>query len=174
VASSGDLYIPTEQGTIYSVKAATGHVNWKFTAGSKLLYAPAVANDKVYFTDLDGNLHAINQADGKQAWKVTAGSGAVFPPAVAGGQVYVCSSLFLQAFDAASGTPAWYFSPPNYGIVEATPAAVDGTVVVGCSDNSLYAIKALSSHATRSCKDPAGRRMGIVRPKAPGPRLGSS
>ncbi len=64
-------------------------------------------------------------------------------PAAGNGQVYFCSGLNMQAFDATSGTPSWYFAPPNYAITQATPAAADGTVYVGCTDGNLYAIKSL-------------------------------
>lgn len=144
VISGGTLYVSTEAGPVYSVNTASGHQNWKFDVGGEILTVPAVADGKVYVSDIDGNLHAINAADGKQAWRATVTVGS-FGPAASGGQVYSCSSLVLQAFDAASGNPTWFFSPPNYGLPWATPAVANGTVVVGCSDSNLYAIKALSS-----------------------------
>ena len=149
VISDGTLYVSTEAGTVYSVNTASGHQNWKFDAGAQILTVPTAADGKVYVNDIDGNLHAINAADGKQAWRATVTAGA-FGPAAGGGQVYSCSSLVLQAFDAASGNPTWFFSPPNYGLPWGTPALANGTVVVGCSDSSLYAIKALSPHAAPS------------------------
>jgi eukaryotic-like serine/threonine-protein kinase len=139
--SDGTLYAATESGTLYSVNTANGHQNWKFDAGSEVLTVPTIADGKAYLSDIDGNLHAINAADGKQAWRATVTAGA-FGPAAGGGQVYSCSSLVLQAFDAASGNPTWFFSPPKYGLPYATPAVANGTVVVGCSDGSLYAIRA--------------------------------
>jgi outer membrane protein assembly factor BamB len=141
VIGGGSIYVATLSGTVYSVNAATGHQNWKFNAGTQLSSAPAIADGKVYVTDTDGNLRAIGAADGKQAWRASVTAGA-FGPAAGGGQVYSCSGLVLQAFDAASGTPTWFFSPPKYGLPYATPAVANGTVIVGCSDNSLYAIKA--------------------------------
>jgi outer membrane protein assembly factor BamB len=141
VIGGGAIYVATLSGTVYSVNAATGHQNWKFNVGTQLSSAPAVADGKVYVTDSDGNLRAISAADGKQAWRASVTAGA-FGPAAGGGQAYSCSGLVLQAYDAASGRPTWFFSPPKYGIPYATPAVANGTVVVGCSDKSLYAIKA--------------------------------
>jgi outer membrane protein assembly factor BamB len=47
----------------------------------------------------------------------------------------------LQAYDAGSGTPSWYFQSQT-GIPFASPAVADGTVVVGSSNGSVYGIRA--------------------------------
>jgi Protein kinase domain/PQQ-like domain len=139
-ATNGHVYVGTKDGTLHSVNATTGHRDWSFPGSSDLLAAPAVADGMVFVTDLDGNLRAIKAATGKQAWRASV-TAAPFGPAAGNGQVYLSTSLNLQAWDAASGTPSWYFQPPNFKIVQATPAVADGTVYVGCTDGNLYAIK---------------------------------
>jgi outer membrane protein assembly factor BamB len=146
----GHVYVGTKSGTLHSVTAATGHRDWSFPGSSDLLATPVVADGMVFIVDTSGNLRAINADNGKQAWRnsVTA---AVFAPAAGNGQVYLSTALTMQAWDATSGKPSWYFQPPNYKIVQATPAVADGTVYVGCSDYNLYAIKALPSSRTEAC-----------------------
>jgi serine/threonine protein kinase/outer membrane protein assembly factor BamB len=139
--SNGHVYVGTKSGTLHSVNAATGQRDWSFPGSGDLLAAPVAADGMVFFVDTDGNLRAINAATGKQTWR-TSVTAAVFAPAAGNGQVYLSCSLTMQAWDAASGTPNWYFQPPNYKIVQATPAVADGTVYVGCTDDNLYAIKA--------------------------------
>jgi outer membrane protein assembly factor BamB len=141
--SNGHVYVGTQKGTLHSVNAATGHRDWSLPGSGDLLTTPVVSEGMVFIVDIRGNLRAISAGTGKQAWQAPVTAGA-FGPAAANGQVYLSTALTLQAWDATSGQPSWYFQPPNYKIVEATPAVADGTVYVGCTDYNLYAIKALS------------------------------
>ena len=62
--------------------------------------------------------------------------------AAAGGRVYYSTALALQALDAASGSPVWAFAPGGTTEFLSTPAVAGGLVLIGCHDDSLYAVKA--------------------------------
>jgi outer membrane protein assembly factor BamB len=147
--------VGTQKGTLHSVNATTGHRDWSLPGSGDLLTPPVVSEGMIFIVDLNGNLRAINADTGKQAWQAPVTAGA-FGPAAANGQVYLSAALTMQAWDATSGKPSWYFQPPNYKIVQATPAVADGTVYVGSSDYNLYAIKALSGAATWAPGSPVG------------------
>jgi serine/threonine protein kinase/outer membrane protein assembly factor BamB len=157
--SDGHVYVGTQKGTLHSVNATTGHRDWSLPGSGDLLTPPVVSEGMIFIVDLNGNLRAINADTGKQAWQAPVTAGA-FGPAAANGQVYLSAALTMQAWDATSGKPSWYFQPPNYKIVQATPAVADGTVYVGSSDYNLYAIKALSGAATWAPGSPV-RPVGI-------------
>jgi outer membrane protein assembly factor BamB len=60
---------------------------------------------------------------------------------VAGGKVYVSTGIALQELDAKSGDAGWSYSPPGYGTFASTPAAAGGLVFIGCTNDSLYALR---------------------------------
>lgn len=47
----------TTGGTLYSVNATTGHLNWSYSTGNELESDPVAADGAVYVTDTSGNLH---------------------------------------------------------------------------------------------------------------------
>jgi outer membrane protein assembly factor BamB len=88
----------------------------------------------VFVSGRDGFLNALSAADGRVVWRTayspTLGSSA----AVAGEAIYVVSEIgYLWAFDAAGGSPLWWF---DTGAEAAAPPVVfDGTVYVGTGHN---------------------------------------
>jgi outer membrane protein assembly factor BamB len=140
VAGNGDLYVGTAGGTLYSVDARNGQVNWSHAMGSELESDPVVADGTVYVTGTGGKLYAIT-AGGKVAWQHASAAGTA-GPAVAGGKVYVSTNLALQELDAKSGDAGWSYSPPDYGAFVSTPAVAGGLIFIGSTDNSLYALRA--------------------------------
>jgi outer membrane protein assembly factor BamB len=140
------VYLGTISGTLYSVATATGKVRWTYPVGTGMDSNLAVLGGMVYLKDNNGNLQAVSTASGKQVWSrgvVATGFAGV---ATAGGRVYFSTLLAIQALDAKSGDPVWAFSPSGTmsGSAEflSTPVVANGMVLVGCSDNNLYAIPA--------------------------------
>jgi outer membrane protein assembly factor BamB len=56
--------------------------------------------------------------------------------------VYVSTGIALQELDARSGDAGWSFSPPGSGAFVSTPAVAGGLVFIGCTDDSIYALRA--------------------------------
>jgi len=140
VAGGGDVYVGTTSGTLYCADAATGHLKWSYATGNELEAAPAVTNDMVYLTDTGGNLYAITAASGKLAWRHPSAPG-LAGPAAANGKVYVSTGTAVQELDGTSGDAGWSYSPPNVGAFASTPAVAGGLVFIGCTDDSLYALR---------------------------------
>lgn len=141
VVGGGDIYVGTTGGTLYSVDAKTGHVNWSYPTGNELESAPVVAGGIVYAADTSGKLYAI-KAGGKPAWQHASAPGGIAGPAVARGKVYVSTGIAVQELDARSGDAGWSYSPPDSGAFASTPAAAGGLVFIGCTDDSIYALRA--------------------------------
>jgi outer membrane protein assembly factor BamB len=115
-------------------------VNWSYPTGNELESAPVVADGTVYVADTSGKLHAITLA-GKSAWQHASAPG-LAGPAVAHGKVYVSTGIAVQELDAKSGDAGWSFSPPGSGAFVSTPAVAGGLVFIGCTDDSIYALRA--------------------------------
>ena len=139
------IYLGTTSGTLYSVAAATGRVLWTYRSGSGMESDPVAANGIVYVKDNSGNVVAIS-ASGKKVWARGSVNTGFAGLTVASGRIYYSTALAIQALDAKSEAPVWAFTPSGAGSGGAeflsTPVVANGFVLVGCSDNSLYAIQA--------------------------------
>jgi outer membrane protein assembly factor BamB len=58
------VYVGSDDGNVYALKAATGVKLWSFLTGGDVYSSPAVANRVVYFGSEDGNVYALNAATG--------------------------------------------------------------------------------------------------------------
>jgi outer membrane protein assembly factor BamB len=147
------LYFGSEDGTVYSLDAANGDVQWTYKAGGAVKGAVAMDGDgRLFFGDYNGQVTALRRADGKQLWK-TGTSGGAFglksgnfyaTPAVAYGRVYIGNTDgFVYSFGARDGKLAWRHKTGGY--VYSSPAISPvrgGTVYVGSYDGKLYAFDA--------------------------------
>jgi outer membrane protein assembly factor BamB len=142
----GSIYLGTTSGTLYSVAAASGQVSWTYSAGSALESSLAAANGMVYLKDTNGNLQAVSAASGKKVWARAAVPTGFAGVTAAAGRIYYSTALAIQALDGKSGAPVWAFTSSGAasgdGTFLSTPVVANGLVLVGCGDNSLYAIQA--------------------------------
>jgi outer membrane protein assembly factor BamB len=142
IVDSGSIYLPSDDGALYSVSATDGKQNWHYQTVGAFLSEPVVANGMVYVIDDHGTLHAVNAASGKRSWSHTAGVGGGVGAAVADGTLYFSAGQSVQAVDAKTGSTTWSYTPPSSVEFYTTPAVGSGLVFIGASDDSLYAIRA--------------------------------
>jgi outer membrane protein assembly factor BamB len=142
VISDGAIYITSNSGMLYSLKAASGDSNWSYPAGASQLSTPVTAGGMVYVTDDSGKLHAIRATGGKQAWTHQVISSGEIGPAVSGGMLYVSAGQALLALDAKTGDTVWSYTAPTSGAFVSTPAVARGLVFSGSTNDNLYAIRA--------------------------------
>jgi outer membrane protein assembly factor BamB len=124
-------------GQIY---AADGDIKWSYTTGSRILSAPAIANDgTIYNGSNDSYLYALNP-DGSLKWKFKTGGQVWSSPAVASdGTIYVGSNDGKLYALSSDGLLKWFFQTGDQ--VGAPAIASDGTIYVGSYDKSLYALE---------------------------------
>ncbi|MDZ4288359.1 MAG: PQQ-binding-like beta-propeller repeat protein, partial [Prosthecobacter sp.] len=163
---AGDLVLfgSSADDQVYALEAATGRIRWRFFTEGPVRFAPAAWKDRVFVASDDGCLYALALADGKVLWKHRAGPGSQrvlgnermishWParggPVVWEDKVYYSAGIwpsdgvFLQALDAATGSPVWTNSESG-GIFMAQPhggaEAVSGVAPQGyllATDTSL-------------------------------------
>lgn len=142
----GSIYLGTTSGTVYSIATANGKVTWTYHSGTGMASNLAVANGMVYLKDNNGNVQAVSAANGKNVWSRAAVPTGFAGVTVAAGRVYYSTALAIQALDAKYGAPVWAFTPSGgaSGGSEflSTPVIANGLVIVGSTDNNLYAIQA--------------------------------
>ena len=105
------LFVPSADGNLYALDAATGLVRWRFAAGAPVLSEPLVApagqQDYVVFCAGD-QLLALDAATGQLAWSVP-GRGFFAGRAACDGQrVYTAAADgYARAHDLRTGREAW-------------------------------------------------------------------
>ena len=148
------IYLGSENGTVYSMRAGDGAVRWKFKASGAVKSGLALANGKLFFGDYGGRVYAIRQADGGQVW-ATGTKGGKFglrsgqfysTPAVAYGRVYIGNTDGkMYSFASSNGKLAWTKGTGSYVYSSPAVAQVPGmkpTVYFGSYDGKFYALDA--------------------------------
>jgi outer membrane protein assembly factor BamB len=92
--ADGVLYVPTYEGDLLALDAATGATLWVAAAGTRLYEQPAVAGGVVFVASGDGTLSAFAAAGCGAAtcpplWSTAVGTSITGAPAVSDGRVYV-------------------------------------------------------------------------------------
>jgi outer membrane protein assembly factor BamB len=165
------VYFGDQNGTVYSLRARDGHVNWTYSAHGAVKGGPSLAYGRLYFGDYAGRAYALNPNNGHQIWAVTTsggdfgfGSGNFYStPAVAFGRVYMGNTDGrVYSFGARTGQVAWATTTGAY--VYASPAVADipgvgPTVYEGSYDGNFYAFNAQSG-AIRWSHSVGGRISG--------------
>jgi polyvinyl alcohol dehydrogenase (cytochrome) len=69
---AGKLFVGSEDGTVYSLDAATGCMWWSFRASTTVKTAISIGDQgrTAFFGDTNGFIYAVNVADGSVVWKV--------------------------------------------------------------------------------------------------------
>ncbi len=125
----GLVYIPSADGTLYAMDAATGKVIWNDSGGGYGGDSPAVANGLVV---VGGNaVSAFDAATGAPVWSVPVTRFTIGEPTIDGSVVYLgdCDGVMF-AIDLTSGAELW--SKSGLGNCIGTSAAAgDGRIYFG-------------------------------------------
>ena len=60
-AVAGGIYVGSENGKLYALKASTGTLLWSHVIGGFVGSSPAVADGVVYVGSQDGNMYAFGR-----------------------------------------------------------------------------------------------------------------
>jgi outer membrane protein assembly factor BamB len=128
-------------GVLYAVNADTGNQSWKFETANDGIGSPTPYSGTVYIGSGGGEqgVYAVNAETGEQEWKRTGNSNSS-SPTVHNGVLYVGRGSVLRALRPNSGDPIWTFTKPDGRLF--MPTVYDGTVYVGSTDETLYAVDA--------------------------------
>lgn len=73
VAPNGTLYVGNDDKTVYSLKAATGSLNWAFKTNDPLVTFPRIGSDGALYLAAQGEqkVYALNARTGQTLWQFT-------------------------------------------------------------------------------------------------------
>jgi hypothetical protein len=142
VIAGGLVFLPSNDGSLYAIKATDGSIAWKYATRGALVNGAAFDGGRIFFGSTDKHVYAVT-AEGVLAWRYKTGGSVKAVPVIAGGKVYVGSTDgHFYAFDAASGALSWKH---EVGAPIRDSAAVDaGRVFFGAIDSVGYALDAAS------------------------------
>jgi hypothetical protein len=62
-------YIAGSDMTVYAVKTTSGHVDWRFLAGTPIQYRPEASDSDVYVSLIRDGLYRLERTSGKEIWR---------------------------------------------------------------------------------------------------------
>jgi outer membrane protein assembly factor BamB len=152
IADDGTIVFGSHDKSVYAVDAS-GKVLWRHPTGDLVWGAPALGpGGVVYVGSDDDRLYAFDLKDGSVRWQLTAGpcrvSTGVGPEGarcdVDGVTVGPDGTIYAAADGLYALTPEgklkWKFSPGITHCAGNPAVTPDGTVVVGCHDDTIYGV----------------------------------
>ncbi|HUS71195.1 MAG TPA: PQQ-binding-like beta-propeller repeat protein [Anaerolineae bacterium] len=126
---------------LFALHAKTGDEIWRSTTQSREVSAPAVAEDRVYFSSIDKKLHAVDAKTGSELWSSELPGYASGGPAVAEGVIYLGTrdNNCVCAVEATTGQGVW--TSTTEGWVPYRPLVHRGTVYASSWDKNVYALE---------------------------------
>ncbi|MBW3582503.1 MAG: PQQ-binding-like beta-propeller repeat protein [Euryarchaeota archaeon] len=118
-------------------------IRYRYDAGASIAVAPTVANDRVFFGDLDGKFHSIQARYGRTNWIHDVGAPIRSSPAVVNHTiVFGADDGKLHVLkEAPNGLTLVSTSTFDLGgKVHSSPAISAGTVYIATQDGVLYAV----------------------------------
>ena len=148
----GSVYLPTFDGRLYALDAATGRVLWRHRAGRCGWASPAVARHLVYITfiasrecnshEQGGEVDAFDARSGRLRWQRLIGP-TESSPLVARGRVFVGDwNGTVWALDAATGRTHWAMR--TTGAIKGSLALSGKRLFIGNYAGEMLALQAAS------------------------------
>ena len=149
------LFVGDDMGKLTSYNIKNGKKIWQFSAKKRIVGDCAAADGVVVFGSADSTVYGLNSENGKLIWKVKADGPVLGAVRIDNGVAYIgASDHKFRAIEIKSGKLVWTYGGVN-GYVVARPLVVQGKVVFGAWDNTLYALN--TSDGTEAWKWKGGK-----------------
>lgn len=151
------VYVGTADNRLYALDAMNGRFKWVQKTNGSVWSSPAVANNSIFFGSNDTKFYCLNAENGNKRWEFKTGAAVTCSPAIADGVVYFKSQDGnVYALNISDGAKQWQFRiaakedskthysnldyPGKIGLVDVSPAIVDGSIYVVSPTGTLYAL----------------------------------
>lgn len=127
------IYI-THYDTLFAIDRHTGEIDWTYSEGKFLHWAPVVGSDTIIISQRHSNTIAIS-SDGEKRWEYPAESDAQI---ISNGSVYLSSHSNLIKLNIYNGNEIWVYNTGQYLF---PPTLGNNSVYVGSHENcNIYSI----------------------------------
>ena len=133
------LVCGADNGTLYSLNAATGKLMWSFETGGDIKGRATIDNegDRAVFGSMDSHVYIVRLSDGKLIHKILLEGGVWSDPLIYGGRAYVTSlDKNLYCIDIESGMIVWKFYARAR--IFSSPIIAEGKIYIGSNDARFY------------------------------------
>jgi outer membrane protein assembly factor BamB len=145
----GVVYVSSEDGRMYALDAATGHMVWgtQLEELFSVMSTPAVAAGIVYL-QAGSNVVALDAGTGALVWQSDCHGEINSRIAVVDGVVYGTGFLggslsYMCAWDAATGQPIWDVQIETGGVSDfVSDFVTDGRTIYGVASQTVFALDA--------------------------------
>ena len=139
---NGTIYVGSDDGNVYALRASDGSVVWKYKTGGAVDSSPAVVSGIVYVGSGDGKIYALDASTGARIWSYTTGAKITTAAAlVVNNTVYMGSyDGTFYALNASNGSLVWRVN--NLWQMHKGAAYAGGIVYVGSDQSKLFAFDA--------------------------------
>ena len=157
----GALFVGSTDHHLYRLALADGDHDWYWRTGGDIIGAPAVDDERVYFTARDNVLRALDRRNGARRWRTFLEYRPTSGPILAGSILLVSGvSEFAYFFDTETGSAAGRYEAP--GELAAPPYLIPAREPGGAGEPSS------EPHLVLITTD--GRLVGLTPPTGP-PRI---
>lgn len=143
--SADTIYVGSDTGTFFALRASTGAVRWRKRIGA-VLSAPNVSGGMIYVGTADGTMLCLDAQTGQEKWRYQS-RGPIEQPPVVTPEIVVFANEADQvvAVDTISGKFKWQFkseTPEEYTLRGHAGVTIDGDLIyTGFSNGTLVALR---------------------------------
>ena len=138
LVSGGVVYVGTGPSTqLIAFNAANGAVLWVAPSRDQVSSIPTISGGVLYVEE-SSTLAWFDAATGQNISFIS-GSGANGSPAFANNVLYTTEGSLVAAWTPGGFRPLWTAAPGGFGILQSSPAVVDGMLFVGSNSNTVVA-----------------------------------
>jgi outer membrane protein assembly factor BamB len=155
VVSDGLLCVPSYDGQLHALDAATGKHIWQYSTDDVIDGTPAFGDGRVYFGGFDRTIHAVDAETGQREWTRETGGYIRSSPVLVDGTLYIGGNCRILecggsrdlpeqrhgdvfALDPATGDVRWHYRPEK-GVIS-SPAVDGDRLYVASSDGVVHAL----------------------------------
>jgi outer membrane protein assembly factor BamB len=112
-AASGDVFVGSENGTVYAINQATGDVQWQTMVGGAVEGSPAVdpSKNEVIVGDASGAVTALSMTSGATLWSKSTGGSVTATASITNGVVLIGSaSDKVYELNETTGAVVWTYN----------------------------------------------------------------
>ncbi len=135
-----NIYIGSNDGTLYCLDGVSGKLIWKYETDSPIVCSPALHDGKIFFGNLKGDFYALNRATGDKIKMVKLGSQIRSSPALSARNCYISTKngRFFK-LDSDTLEVLWYTTiGSGCSHFQSSPAIWGKKVYVGDRDGVLH------------------------------------
>ncbi|PYQ30743.1 MAG: hypothetical protein DMF56_08050 [Acidobacteria bacterium] len=144
VYANGKVFVPTSDGRITTLSAATGEILWRSQRLGVFSSPPTIAGDVVYVSGEDKHIYALSAATGATLWSFAEDDWGVGAPLWSNGTLYFGTEAgTLYAIDANTRAEKWRFSAGGH--IHCHVVLSDGLVYFA-AEKTIFALTASDGH----------------------------